>query len=89
MLFTIVFVALFCVKNKNNDYFQKKVDNKKVDNKIEITIDNIDYNSNPMYSDDYWGKIYKELVYYCLKCIGILFCVYFDLSYINYVYLQE
>lgn len=82
MLFTLLFIVIFFVDNKKKIYF-----NKKIDNQIEITIDDVNY--NPTYSDDYWNKIYKELVYYSLRCIGILICVYFDICYVNYMYFKD
>ena len=85
MLFTILFIILFVVRNNKKDIL-----NKKNDNEIEIIeLDNSLNHCNPAYYDDYWNKIYKELLVYSLNAIGVLVCICLDILYINYMYLQD
>ena len=72
---------------KNN---KKEIFSKRTDNEIEIIeIGDSLSQCNPAYYNDYWNRVYGKLLYCAMKCIGITTCIYIDLLYINYTYMED
>jgi hypothetical protein len=84
MIFTTLFIILFIANNDCN--LLRK--NKSIKNDT-IELEDHSTNYNPIYEEDYWWQNYKELIIYFLKSTGIIMCLYFDILYIDYTYLQN
>jgi hypothetical protein len=79
MFFTLFYLVVFFSKN---DKIYANIQN--TDNDFELfEIDNILNNPhNPVYFENFWNNIYKELLYVLFLFLAISLCLYFDINYI-------
>jgi hypothetical protein len=85
MFLTLFFMVVFFSKKDN---YITNINN--VDNEIELfEIDNILNNThNPILYENYWGKVYTELMYILFMYLGLSLCIYFDISYTISVFIS-
>ena len=84
MFLTVLFVILLFSKKENNyDSIHEKIDN---ENEL-FEIDNpCNYPHNPLYYENYWKIIEKQLFYFLIKSFVIVGFMCLDVLYIQYVY---
>jgi hypothetical protein len=73
MLFTLIYLILFFVKNpkiKRSNYTTNNLD-------LEIGDNNI----NPHYKQDYWIYVYKKMNTWTIKIFGLVLIMCFDIVY--------
>jgi hypothetical protein len=93
MLFTLLFVLIFLAGNKTDAIFYKKTDDEIENSDNELELFEVDNSSNHLYNpvdyDSYWTRVQKELFRYLMKSLAIILCIWIDIAYIKYTYLQN
>lgn len=85
MFLTLLFTVLFFSKKEKSNIKQ----NDTYDEIELFEVDNIlNQSNNPVYYENYWDKVYKEILHGFILLVGIVLSIYFDISYIYYVYFQ-